>query len=123
MTTENQDQNQDQDQNQNQDQDQNQNQDQRPQDVPLPEPSLLTLITGLASQAMVSMGMFPDPSGGQSEIKLHQAKHLIETIALLETKTEGNRTAEESSKLANLLHELRIIFIAAQKEQEKRKNK
>jgi hypothetical protein len=93
----------------------------QPQDVPLPEPSLIGLVTGISAQAMVSMGMFPSPTG-ETEIKLNQAKHLIETIAILEAKTNGNRTDEESAKISNVLHELRMLFVAAQKEQERRKN-
>ncbi|MDR2762655.1 MAG: DUF1844 domain-containing protein [Planctomycetaceae bacterium] len=92
-----------------------------PQDVPLPEPSLIALVTGIATQAMVSMGIFASPTG-ETEIKLNQAKHLIETIVMLEEKTKGNRTDEESTKISNALHELRMIYIAAQKEQERRKN-
>ncbi|MDR2642621.1 MAG: DUF1844 domain-containing protein [Planctomycetaceae bacterium] len=94
----------------------------KPQDVPLPEPSLIGLATGLAAQAMVSLGMFPNPTGEPTEIKLNQSKHLIETIAMLELKTKGNRTDEETEKLDNILHEIRMIFVAAQKEQERRKN-
>ncbi|MDR1053558.1 MAG: DUF1844 domain-containing protein [Planctomycetaceae bacterium] len=92
----------------------------KPQDVPLPEPSLITLCAGLAAQAMVSMGMFPSPTGEKTEIKLNQAKHLIETLAMLETKTKGNRTDEETEKIDGMLHELRMLFVAAQKENERR---
>ncbi|MDR1484712.1 MAG: DUF1844 domain-containing protein [Planctomycetaceae bacterium] len=92
----------------------------KPQDVPLPEPSLVGLASGLAAQAMASMGMFSGPSGEQIEIKLNQAKHLIETIAILEEKTKGNRTEDETNKLGGILHELRMIFVAAQNEHERR---
>jgi hypothetical protein len=95
---------------------------QKPQDVPLPEPSLIGLASGLAAQTMVSLGMFPSPTGEKTEIKLNQAKHLIETIAMLEVKTNGNRTDEETERLNSILHETRMLYIAAQKEQERRKN-
>jgi hypothetical protein len=92
----------------------------QPQDVPLPEPTLTSLATGLAAQAMVSLGMFPSPTGEPTQIKLHQAKHLIETINMLDTKTKGNQTEDESKIIERIIHELRIIYIAAQKENEKR---
>ncbi|MDR1480817.1 MAG: DUF1844 domain-containing protein [Planctomycetaceae bacterium] len=92
-----------------------------PQDVPLPEPSLIALCSGIAAQAMVSMGMFPSPTGEKTEIKLNQAKHLIETIAMVESKTNGNRTTEETEKLDGILHEIRMLYVAAQNEKERRK--
>jgi len=47
------------------------------QDFPLPEPSLMTLVTGLAAQAMVSLGIFPNPIDGQTRILPHQGQHLL----------------------------------------------
>lgn len=91
-----------------------------PQDVPLPPPSLLTLATSIATQAMVSMGIFPHPITGKSEFMLHQARHLIDTIAMLNEKTQGNRTDEESKTLDGILHELHMLFIAAENEKTKR---
>jgi len=90
------------------------------QDVPLPEPSLISLVTGLAAQAMVSMGVFPNPATGKNLMLLNQASHLIDTIDLLYEKTIGNRTNEETQKLENVLHELRMIYLAAEKEKHRR---
>ena len=94
--------------------------DQLDQDLPLPEPSLLTLITGLAAQAMMSLGIFPNPIDGQTRILLHQGKHFIDTIAMLSEKTSGNQTPEEAKNLEHVLHELRMVYVAAQNEQERR---
>ena len=90
------------------------------QDMPLPEPSLLTLVTGLAAQAMVSLGIFPNPIDGQTRILLHQGKHFIDTIAMLSEKTSGHQTSEETQTFENVLHELRMIYVAAQSEKENR---
>jgi hypothetical protein len=93
-----------------------------PQDVPLPEPTLIGLVSGLATQAMVSLGIFPNPINGSTNILLHQGKHLIETIALLDEKTKNNQTEDETKMLAHVLHELRMIYIAAQNEKQKQNN-
>lgn len=93
-----------------------------PKDVPLPEPSLLTLASSITAQAMVSMGIFPHPLTGKSEFMLHQAKHLIDTVEMLFKKTAGNQTDEESKALENMLHELRMLYVAAQNEKAKREN-
>lgn len=99
---------------------QEQLQHQQPQDVPLPDPTLVSLVSGLAAQAMVSMGIFPNPVSGQVGFMLHQAKHLVETIAMLDEKTRGNQTAEEIKTISHVLHELRMIYVAAQDEQKRR---
>ena len=88
--------------------------------MPLPEPSLLTLVSGLAAQAMMSLGIFPNPIDGQTRILLHQGKHFIDTIAVLFEKTSGNLTPEETQTFENILHELRVIYVAAQNEKSKR---
>lgn len=91
-----------------------------PKDVPLPDPSLLTLASTIATQAMVSMGIFPNPMTGKSEFLLHQAKHLIDTVDLLVKKTEGNRTDEETKTISGMLSELQMLFVAAQNEKNRR---
>ena len=65
-------------------------------------------------QAMVSLGMMANPINQKTELQLDQAKHFIDTIALLQEKTEGNRTPEESQMLDTILHELRMTFVAVQ---------
>ena len=90
-------------------------------DVPLPPPTLVTLATGLATQAMVSLGVFPNPATGKSVMLLHQASHLIDSVQLLYEKTAGNRTDDETRTLESVLHELRMVYLAAQQEKEKKK--
>jgi len=45
---------------------------------------------------------------------LNEARHLIDTLAILEEKTAGNRTPEESALLDQLLHELRMGYVTLQ---------
>ena len=92
------------------------------QDISLPDPSLPTLITGLAAQAMVSLGVFPNPIDGQTRILTNQGKHFIDTIAMLSEKTSGHQTPEETKTFENVLHELRMIYVAAKEEKMKREN-
>lgn len=81
-------------------------------DIPQwPEPSLSLLITTLATQAMVGLGLVENPITGKGETDLGQARHFIDTIAVIQEKTEGNRTEEETAVFENVLHELRIIFV------------
>ena len=81
---------------------------------PLPEASLSMLVTTLATQAMVALGQIPNPLSGQPQLDLEHAKHFIDTLAVVEEKTAGNRTPEETQLLVHMLHELRLGFVEAQ---------
>ena len=80
-----------------------------------PEPSLQLLVTTLATQALVAMGLVPHPTSGKSKPDVEQAKHFIGTVEMLMQKTEGNRTKEESEMIEEVLHQLRMGFVAVQK--------
>ena len=81
---------------------------------PLPEASLSMLVTTLATQAMVALGQIPNPISGQPQVDLEHAKHFVDTLAVLEEKTAGNRTPEETELLGRMLHELRLGFVEMQ---------
>ena len=83
-----------------------------PKDVPLPPASLEILIGSLATQAMVSLGILPNPITNKPERLLNQAKHLIDMLQVLQEKTEGNRSTEESALLEETLHQLRMAWVS-----------
>jgi hypothetical protein len=86
------------------------------EDMPLPPPTLESLVSTLAMQTMVALGLVPDPAGGKTVVHLSHAKHFIDTIAMLEEKTQGNRTSEETAVFDNVLHELRMGYVAIQQQ-------
>ena len=81
----------------------------------IPPASFGFLISTLAAQAMTSLGKSPNPITKQNEVNLDLAKHFIDTLAVLETKTKGNLTKEEAAVLEAVLHELRMTFMAVNK--------
>lgn len=81
---------------------------------PFPPASLTFLASTLATQAMVAMGLVPNPLANKTERRLEEARHFIDTLQVLQDKTQGNRTAEETAVLDNLLHELRMGFVSVQ---------
>jgi hypothetical protein len=83
-----------------------------PTDHPLPPASLTFLLTTVATEAMIALGQVPNPITGKVDLRLQQAKHFVDTLAMLEEKTKGNRTAEESGLLSELLHQLRMAYVA-----------
>lgn len=48
------------------------------------------LVSLLATQAMAALGQIPVAQGGSAEVKLPLAKHFIDTLEVLQTKTQGN---------------------------------
>jgi len=82
-----------------------------PKGVPFPPASLEILIASLAAQAMVSLGLLPSPLTNKLERMPNQAKHLIDMLGMLEEKTNGNRTEQESAVLDDTLHRLRMAYV------------
>lgn len=81
-------------------------------DEQLPPPNLIFLATSLYLQGMVAMGLIANPmADNQRTVNLPQAQHVIDTLAMLQQKTEGNRTPEETEAIENMLHELRMAFV------------
>ncbi len=81
----------------------------------LPPASLAMLISTFYSQAMMALGVMPNPSTGEKETDLTMAKHLIDTLEMLEEKTKGNTDEEESKMFDEVLHLLRMAYIGASK--------
>jgi uncharacterized protein DUF1844 len=74
-----------------------------------------THILSLASSALVSLGQMPAPGGETIEVDLETAKHLIDVIGMLETKTKGNLDDGEQKLLQSLLYDLRVAYVDASK--------
>ncbi len=82
----------------------------------LPGVDFASFCLSLATSALYHLGMVADPeSGEQGEKNLPVARHTIDTLALLQDKTQGNLTPEEQELLTNLLTELRMRFVEASK--------
>jgi hypothetical protein len=78
---------------------------------PMPPPDFMFLIGTLYLQGAMALGMLPNPITNKSEVHRDQAKHAIDLLAMLQQKTEGNRTPDESSELEGVLHQLRMAFV------------
>jgi len=81
-----------------------------------PEPDFNFFITTLALQASIFLGVAANPATGKTQEDLTQAKFIIDTLGMLKDKTKQNLNPEESSLLDNVLYELRMQYIAKQKE-------
>ena len=77
----------------------------------LPEPSFQALWTELASQAYMFLGAIPDPKTGQAIVAPEYARHYIDLLGVLQEKTAGNLTEEESGDFEKVIAELRQVYV------------
>ncbi len=92
-------------------------------EIPFPEASFAMLIMTLATQAMVALGQSDMPEDKQLQVDLKMAKHLIDTLDILQQKTTGNLSGEESNLLTNYLYQLRMLYVMVQDEKKKQPRK
>lgn len=74
-----------------------------------------TLVLSFATSALINLGSAPDPQSGKKTKNIELAKQNIEILGVLEEKTKGNLTPEEAELLKNILSEVRLRFVEAQK--------
>jgi len=65
----------------------------------------------LYGDAMANLGQAPDPMTGRPHVDLEQARFAIDLLAMLQDKTRGNRTPDESGVLEEMLGALRMGFV------------
>ncbi|MDR0311728.1 MAG: DUF1844 domain-containing protein [Acidobacteriota bacterium] len=63
------------------------------------------------TQGMVLLGEIPNPYTNKKEEDIESSRNIIDILALLEEKTKGNLSAEESKLLESVLYELRMKFM------------
>jgi hypothetical protein len=88
------------------------NQARGPQSSRLPEASFLSLANMLAVEAAMHLGLIQSPGEEPPPVDLEAARHLIDMLGMLQTKTRGNLTGEEDNLLENILADLRMQFVA-----------
>jgi hypothetical protein len=80
------------------------------------EPVAFTsFIMSLATQVLVQLGEMPPPEGMQIPLDLEAARQTIDIMAMLQRRTKGNLSQEESRFMEEVLHSLRISFINTKK--------
>jgi hypothetical protein len=66
-----------------------------------------------AQNAALFLGQIPNPQTGQAEVNLEVARMFIDQLAMIQEKTRGNLTTEESTVLRNALSSLQMAFVEA----------
>ena len=78
---------------------------------PLPGPHLAEIIQMITMQATIGLGGFRDQNGQAIPPNLEYAKHYIDLLELLQTKTGNNLDEQEKRMLDGTLQELRMAFV------------
>ena len=95
-----------------------------PQAAEPPEPELFdepsdfeTLVSYLSTTTMFQLGLIPGPGGERIPPDMNNAHRTIDLLEVLQEKTRGNLTPDESRLLDDVLYELRMTFVELQKRQ------
>jgi len=64
-----------------------------------------------AQNAALFLGQIPNPKTGEGEVNLELAKMFIDQLAMIQEKTRGNLTNEESTVLKNTLSNLQMVYV------------
>ena len=64
-----------------------------------------------AQNAALFLGQIPNPQTGQGEVNLELAKMFIDQLGMVQEKTRGNLTNEETAVLRNTLSNLQMAFV------------
>lgn len=77
-------------------------------------PGFDTIISYLSTTAMFQLGLLAGPGGERIPPDLMNAHRTIDMLEILQKKTQGNLTANESQLLEEVLYELHMSYVAVQ---------
>ena len=83
-----------------------------------PTPTRFQLLVGsLGAQVHMALGLIADPVSKEARVELDGARMGISLLEMLEVKTSGNLSDEESKTLGGLLAQLKMLYVQRAKEQ------
>ncbi len=74
------------------------------------EVDFASFVISLGTQTLVMLGEIPNPETNLVSVNIEAARQTIEILAMIEEKTEGNLTQEESRLIGEVLAGLRLAF-------------
>ena len=77
----------------------------------MPMITFSTFIASLNAAVLANLGIIDEPGAGRRTQNLPLAKQTIDILAMLEEKTRGNLTPDETTILKSVLYDLRIIYV------------
>ncbi len=86
------------------------------QPTQMPPASFELLVSTFATEAMMALGQFPNPVTNELSVSPDHASYAIDMLAMLKDKTKGNLSDAEETMLIDVLHQLRMAFIAVKQQ-------
>ncbi|MGI6657262.1 MAG: DUF1844 domain-containing protein [Desulfobulbus sp.] len=77
----------------------------------MPEVTFSSLVLSFNTSALYHMGALPHPETGGRIVDRELAKHAIDTLMLLESKTRNNLDSDEQELLKRVLYDLKMHFV------------
>lgn len=81
----------------------------------MPEVTFPAFVMSLNTSALYHLGEIADPATGRRLVDLDLARHAIDTLTLIQSKTMGNLTEDEGELLKNILYDIKMRFVRAAK--------
>jgi hypothetical protein len=79
----------------------------------LPPADFTTFMISMGASALMHLGDTPNPATNRVEQNLPLARHTIDTLEMLQEKTRGNLSEEESTVFESLLSDLKMRYVKA----------
>lgn len=76
-----------------------------------PASDFARIVSSLATTAYSALGLLADPATGGRHRDLAIARQMIDWLGVLELKTRGNLSFEETDLLSRALYELRLAYV------------
>jgi len=76
-----------------------------------PASDFARIVSSLATTAYSALGLLADPATGGRHRDLAIARQMIDWLGVLESKTRGNLSFEETDLLSRALYELRLAYV------------
>lgn len=73
--------------------------------------NFIELVNMIALQAGIALGGYQEPGGQKIPPNPHAAKHYVDLLEVIQTKTQGNLDDEEKKILNAVTHELRMLYV------------
>jgi hypothetical protein len=86
-------------------------------DFPEEQSGFETLVSYLSTTTMFQLGLLAGPGGERIPPDMPNAQRTIDLLQVLQEKTQGNLTPNETRLLDDVLYELRMTFVELQKRQ------
>ncbi|MBN1940410.1 MAG: DUF1844 domain-containing protein [Candidatus Aminicenantes bacterium] len=77
----------------------------------LPPLDFSSIIAPFYTQALIKLGLIPDPVKGEPDVNLPLARRLVDLLDLLADRTKGRLEPEEEKFLDSVLSQLKMHYL------------